>query len=112
VKQTYEELLRLSRDLLASCDQLQVDAINAAQKENDYRRAKCIAYLSSEGTVQARQAMVDKTCERERLDAHMAQAIREAGMERVRSLRTIISAYQTYINSNTAEAEFAKTGPS
>lgn len=109
LKQTYTELLRLSKDLLDACNQLTVDAKTAVQKENDYRRAKAIAYLNSDGTVQARQAQVDKVCEKERLEAHLAQAVREAGYERVRSLRTIISAYQTYLNSNRAEAEFART---
>lgn len=105
----YKELLRLSNELLNACNQLTEEARTAAQKENDYRRAKAIAYLASDGTVQARQAQVDLKCETERLEAHSAQAVKEAGMERVRSLRTIISAYQTYLNSNKAEAEFVRT---
>lgn len=107
----FQELLNRGRELLEACDQLKDDALEAARKDNAYRRAKSIAYLASSGTIPERQAIVDKTCEADRLAAHEAAAIKEAQLERVRSLRTAISAFQTYLNANREEAAFARTGP-
>lgn len=110
--EAYNELVRLSRELLTAVDELKRDAQDAARKGNDYRRAKALAFLDIQtGTVPEKQAKVDKACTDKRLEAHLAEAIKEASVERVRSLRTVISAYQSFCSGYRAEAEFGRTGP-
>lgn len=102
------ELEQITTDLIKSCDELRAAGRKWATAENDYRRAKSVAFLQqTEGTVPTRQALVDKVCERERLAAHIAEADREACLERVRSLRSILSAYQTLARVNQTEIEMS-----
>lgn len=102
-----EELERLADKLMTACDDLRAAGKNWATKENDYRRAKAIAYLNAEGTIDARKAKVDQACDRERLEAHIAEAEREACLEHVRSLRATLSAYQTLARVNQSEMDMA-----
>ena len=100
----------LVSDLLAANDDLKTAGKNWAVKENDYRRAKAVAFLDlKEGTIPEKQAKVDKACEQERLAAHIAEAEREACIERVKSLRVAVSAYQTLARANEVEAQLSAT---
>lgn len=105
------DLQATSKELLAQCDELASTARDYAVKENAYRLAKANAYLKSEGTVDARKAQVDKICEHNRLECHVAEGILDATRERVRSLRAVLSALQTIANGYKAEADFDRTGP-
>lgn len=89
LRQANEELSRLSKEYALS--------------DHAYRRAKAIAYLATSGTVAERSAHVDKACEEERQRAHLSEAVREAMKERVRSLMTEITAYQTLASLMKAE---------
>lgn len=105
------DLQSTSKELLSECDALAKAAKDYATKENAYRMAKATAYISSEGTVDARKAQVDKITERERLESHIAEGILDSTRERVRSLRAVLSALQTIAGGYKAEADFYKTGP-
>lgn len=111
LKKLNDDLQATSKELLSECDVLAKTARDYAVKENAYRLAKANAFLKSEGTVDARKARVDKICERERLESHIAEGILDATRERVRSLRAVLSALQTIANSHKAEADFDRTGP-
>lgn len=103
-----EQIERLVSELLKANDDLRAAGKNWAVKENDYRRAKAIAFLDlKEGTIPEKQAKVDRACENERLHAHIAEAEREACIERVKSLRAAVSAYQTLARANEVEAQLS-----
>lgn len=104
---TAERIERVAADLLAANDELREAGKSWAVKENDYRRAKSVAFLNAEGTMDIRKAKVDEVCERERLAAHVAEAEREACLERVRSLRAHLSALQTLANVTINEMRMA-----
>lgn len=102
------ELLRLTAELMAAVELQRAAGKEWGNAENDYRRAKSIAFLNSEGTVDARKAKVDQACERERLRAHIAESDKEACRATVYALETAISAVQTIAKCNLAE--MAMTG--
>jgi hypothetical protein len=106
-----EELIRLSRRLDTAQVELKRAALRQARKEHAYRKAKAEAYPQAEGTVQAREATVDRVCERERLQAKIAGALRDAAMENVRNLRAQLSALQSVCASVRSEMELAGKGP-
>lgn len=97
------ELIKLSAELLIEADKSGQAARDYKAKENDYRRAKAIAFLNSEGTVDARKAKVDVACEDVRLKAHLAEAEYEAGKQKVYALQAAITAYQTIAKFTLAE---------
>jgi hypothetical protein len=77
-----------------------------AVSDQNYRHAKAIAYLKSDGTVQARQAQVDIACEKERESAHSSEALREAAKEHLKCVQVEISVYQTLAGLMKAEMAF------
>lgn len=90
-----EKLMATIAELRDSTDTLTDLAREWAKADHYYRHAKAIAYLTSDGTVQARQAHVDKVCKEEREKAHTADALRDAQKEKVRALMAELTAYQT-----------------
>lgn len=103
-----KQIESLVSDLLAANEDLKSAGKNWAVKENDYRRAKAVAFLNlREGTIPEKHARVDQVCEQERLAAHIAEAEREACIERVKSLRAAVSAYQTLARANEVEAQLS-----
>lgn len=106
-----EDLQATCTDLLTECDEMPKLARDFAKKENDYRLAKATAYLKSEGTVDARKSQVDLICEKERVASHIAEGLLDASRERIRSLRSVLSALQTIANSHRVEQDFERTGP-
>jgi hypothetical protein len=95
-------------DLMRANDDLRRAGRAWAESENDYRRAKATAFLNiEEGTIPVKTAKVDQVCDRERRAAHIAEADREACLERVRSLRAHLSALQTLANVTINEMRMA-----
>lgn len=94
-------------ELLSESDDLKAKCREYAVRENEYRRAKSVAYLNAEGTIPERAAKVDQVCEQQRLAAHIAEAEKEASVERIKSLRAALSAYQTLARVNQSEMEMA-----
>lgn len=111
----FAEMQRLSRQLNDALTLLhgQVNAYAAA--EADYRRGKARAWAEcpkEKGTIAAeREAMVDAATSDLRQVRDLADGMRQAALEAVRSRRAQISALQTLMNGYRAEAEFARTGP-
>jgi len=111
VGQLAAQLLERSRQLDAAHDELRRCSYEYAQAENAYRKVKALAYLTAEGPVAERQAIVDSKCEAERFHAHLADGLRSAALESVRSQRAQLTALQTLINATRSEIELARTGP-
>lgn len=109
--QLVAHLLDRSRQLDAAHDELRRCSYEFAQAENAYRKAKALAYLAAEGPVAERQAIVDSKCESERYHAHLAEGLRSAALECVRSQRAQLTALQTIMNATRSELELARTGP-
>ena len=83
-----------------------------AATENAYRKFKAACWLDApDGTVPERQAWVDGQCADQRRERDLAEGMRQAALEAVRSRRAQISAWQTLLNADREEAAFARTGP-
>jgi len=107
-----KELLRLIRLLDKGVQALTDAGREYAEAVDDYRRAKATAYLSlDEGTVAGRQAKVDDRCGVERRRKLLAEGMRQAALEAVRSRRSQLSAMQSVAAAFRAEMEFARIGP-
>lgn len=72
-----------------------------------YREAKAVAYLQSDGTVDARKAQVDLHCGKQRDAAHTADALLNAAKLKKSALETEISAYQTIARLRMSEMGLA-----
>jgi hypothetical protein len=108
-------LFTLSDALTVAQQELKDSAIEWAKAENEYRKAKAIAYITIKGapeqhkaTVATLEAMVDKSCADERQRAYMARALKEAALENVRSVRAQINALQSIAASVRSEMEMAR----
>jgi hypothetical protein len=107
-----DEMRRLSRLLDKGIDALRDQAQEVAQAEHDYRAAKSEAWVSApDGTVPERQAWVDGRCAKLRYRRDLAEGLRQAALEAVRSRRTQVSALQTLCNASLEELKFSRTGP-
>ncbi|MBW3663535.1 MAG: hypothetical protein KY469_10585 [Actinobacteria bacterium] len=100
---------RLSGLLDAGLDVLRASARECAEA---YRKAKSQAWLRApEGTVPERQAWVDAQVADERDARDLAEGMRQAALESVRSRRQQVSLLQTVANAHRAEAEFVAKAP-
>jgi hypothetical protein len=106
-KNLTQELLRLSRLLDEAHDELIKQSHEWAVRENEYRLAKASAHLASSGTVDERRAYCDKATSQERLAAHLAEGLKVAALEAVRSRRAQLSALQSVGNAVRSEIEMA-----
>jgi len=106
--QELEQLLLCAvAELRQASDKIDSLSEKWATSDQNYRHKKAVAYLQSEGTVQAREAQRDIACEAERRDAHLADALLSAARDRKRALETEISAYQTIAGIIKAEMGLA-----
>lgn len=106
-----EEMARLSVLLDKGIAALRSQAEEYATAEDVYRMAHAKAYLAAEGAAHLRKAEADLQTSQERQRAHLADGMRQAALEAVRSRRAQISALQSLLAAHKAEAEFAGTGP-
>lgn len=105
------EMIRLSQSLDKGLHALNAAGREWAVAEDAYRLARAIAFLNSEGTVDARKSETDLATSEERLRVHIADGIRVASLEAVRSRRAQLSALQTVANAWKEELAMARTGP-
>lgn len=104
--------MRLSRLLDSGLTALRDQATEFAEAEREYRRGKGQAWLvAPEGTVAVREAWVNENTADLRYRRDLAEGMRQAALEAVRSRRAQISALQTWLNAEKEEAAFARTGP-
>lgn len=107
-----QEMLRLSRLIDQGIAALTDQAREYAEAEHDYRQAKAQAWVSApDGTVPERQAWVDGRCAPLRRRRDLAEGLKLAALEAVRSRRAQLSALQTVANALRAEMDLAKYGP-
>lgn len=107
-----EEMRRLSDLLDRGLSALREQAHAYAAAENAYRKFKAACWLDApDGTVPERQAWVDGQCADLRRERDLAEGMRQAALEAVRSRRAQISAWQTLLNADRAELELVRFGP-
>ncbi len=107
------EMKRLASLLDEALSYTKDKAKEYAEKERDYRKAKAKAWAADEGggLADERRARVDAAVADDRYERDLADSMRRLGFEAIQSRRAQISAMQTYLKAETAEAEFARTGP-
>jgi len=106
-----DEMRELSGLLNAALEYLKAQTREYAEAEDGYRWAKANAYLAADGPVEERKMIADAKTSKERSRALLADGMRQAALEAVRSRRGQISALQSLLNAYRAEAEFARTTP-
>ena len=107
-RELMDEMMRLSRLVDAGVAELIKQSREYAEAENEYRKAKAVAwFVSGEGTVKAKEAAVDRECEQQRGRKLLAEGMRLAALEAVRSRRAQMSALQTVSNALKAEMDLA-----
>ena len=107
-----DEVRRLSQLLENGLDSVRQYADEAEGSERDYRKAVAEAWVRSpEGTVAEREAWVNGQCADLRFERDLAENMRRAAIESVRSRQTQISVWQTLINAHREEASFGSRGP-
>jgi hypothetical protein len=107
-----EEVARFNTLLDNGLRSLRESAVEVAQAEFDYRKAKAIAWQTAPaGTVPMREAFVDAETAEQRQRLDLAEGLRSASLEAVRSRRQQLSAVQSLLAAHKAEADFARTGP-
>ena len=110
--QAADEMRRLSQQLDEALADLEAQVTEYADAERCYRQAKAMAWVSTaKGTVAEREAVVNSVTSDERHRRDLADGMRQAALESVRSRRAQISALQTLMNGHRAEAEYVRTGP-
>jgi hypothetical protein len=114
----HQEMMRLSRLIGEGVNEMRRQASLYAEAEHDYRLAKSKAWMEAPREVDGfkitageREAWVDAKTADERKVRDIADGLRQTALEAVRSRRTQLSALQSYLAAERAEAEFARTGP-
>lgn len=105
------EYRRLSELLEDGLDELRERAEALATAENEYRKNRALAWPMTSGTAKEREDEVNSISADARKDRDLADYMRTAALEAVRSRRTQISALQTMLNAHQEEAKFARTVP-
>lgn len=116
VSEAFTEAQRLSRLIDAAIEGMKNTTVEFAKAEQDYRHAKAAAWVQvrdvlEKGTVPEREAWVGGETSDQRYRRDLADGMRQAALEAVRSRRGQLSALQTFLNAEKAEMGFARTGP-
>lgn len=105
-------LLSTAQQLTVACDELEQRAVDYANAHRDYKRERAKALLAAAGkTVSEREAEADIVVDQYRFENYLTEGLLQAALERVRSLRGILSAFQTLANKQKEEMAFERTGP-
>jgi hypothetical protein len=117
------EAFRLSGLIDSGVAALRDQSRALAETEHAYRRGKAEAWLrcphdphdtragEREWTAARREAWVDAECADLRRDRDLADGMRTAALEALRSRRTQLSALQSLLAANREEQAMARTGP-
>lgn len=106
------ELLRLSALLDDALGYLRRSTVEYAEAEHAYREAKARAWIEvPPGTVAEREARINGATAGLRKTRDLADGMRHAAIEAVRSRRAQLSAIQTLSNAHREEAALARTEP-
>jgi hypothetical protein len=106
------EARRLNELLDAGLGALRAQARSLADAEQTYRKAVARAWLDApDGTAAFREAWVNGQCADLRHARDLADGMRQAALEAVRSRRTQVSALQSLLAAHREEAGLARFGP-
>ena len=107
------EYKRLSIEIDYAIEDLYKAGRDWAVKDNQYRVKKSIAFLHSSGkNKEEREANADPLFSEDRLALNLSLAEKEACLEKVRALRTQMSAFQTMVAARRSELEAISYGQS
>lgn len=118
-----DEMRRLSRLIDAGLQAMRDQGQELAEAENVYRKAKADAWArcpndesgtkpaDRDWTAARREAWVNGATADERMRRDLAEVMGKAAYQAVRARQTQVSALQSLLNAERAEAEFARTGP-
>jgi hypothetical protein len=105
-------ILSTAKQLTLACDELEQWAVKYANAHRDFKREWAKALVSqTTGTVDQRKAHADIETDELRFQNYLTEGMMQAALERVRSLRGILSSFQTLANKAKEEAAFDRTGP-
>lgn len=118
------DMIQVAHDLQAACDALDLAGREKAMTEDRYRYAKSVAMVKLAGNLKNKEEReahvhlsrvedvdgVPVTVGDLRFRRDLAEASSSSGLERVRSLRGILSALQTQANAIREEAKLANYG--
>jgi hypothetical protein len=103
-----EKMLEAKRDCDAAIEEHRRCAVEAAESDRRYRLAKATSILATAGTVQEREARMDKATADDKYAAKLADDLLTSALEAIRNKRQILSAWQSVAAATRAEAELAK----
>lgn len=103
------EARRLSELLDRGLNALRQSASEWAEAEHEYRQAKAQGWLAAKGTVNERESMIEIRAGDLRRRRDIAEGMRMAALEAVRSRRAQLSALQSILAAHRAEAEYDRT---
>ena len=107
-----QEIDRLSLLIDEGIKSLVTAAHEVAEAEHDYRKAKATAWIQAPpGTVPVRESWVDSETADQRKRLDLAEGMRVASLEAVRSRRQQLSAVQSLLAAHKSEADFHRTRP-
>lgn len=110
--QYQSEVDRLSALIDEGISSLVKSAKEVAQSEFDYRKAKAKAWVEAPGgTVPVREAWVEAETAELRRTLDIAEGMRQASLEAVRSRRQQLSAVQSLLAAWKADQDFHRTRP-
>jgi hypothetical protein len=106
------EMLRLSKLLDDALAYLRRSTEEYAEAEHAYRLSKATAWVDAPaGTVAEREARINGATAGLRKQRDLAEGMKQAALEAVRSRRAQLSAIQTLSNAHREEAALARTEP-
>lgn len=110
--QARDEMVRLSELIDSGVDAMRAAARDYAQAEHDYRKAKAAAWLAApRGTVPEREAWVNAETAELRRKRDVSEGIKQAALEAIRSRRTQLSAWQSFLAATREEMGMGRYGP-
>lgn len=90
-----QEIIRLTSMLEDETETFEALAVDAAEKEADYKASWAKEYLSAKGSIREREAWADYKLEIQIHNHKIAEALVKSKRERLSSLRTSIDALRT-----------------
>jgi len=90
-----QEIIRLTSMLEDETETFESLAVDAAEKEADYKASWAKEYLSAKGSIREREAWADYKLEIQIHSHKIAEALVKSKRERLSSLRTSIDALRT-----------------
>jgi hypothetical protein len=86
--------------------------VKYAHAHRDFKRERAKALLrSTHKTVSEREAQADIEADEFRFQNYLTDGMMSSALERVRSLRGTLSAFQSIARRQSEEAAFGRTGP-